>query len=207
MNKEQAIKKVKSIYKGINSYSLDANDPYNNLNKFKNKNDVVSTYGEILPIGVSNIIDNIFIDKNDVFFDLGCGCGKVVAQFYYQTCVKSSNGVEFSTTRFSQAEKIKEKIKKNETTDSNRLNFYRYNFLNKNLDLSHGTIFYSASTCFDEKTMVKIWDKISNNENLNAVIVLTSFPENCDFSKVKRTKEIKVPCSWSTSDAKIYYFK
>jgi len=205
MNKEEekeVIKKIKHIYKGIDSYSLDDKDPYNNINKFKNKNDVVATYGEILPAGVCKIINNISIDENDVFFDLGCGCGKVVTQFYYQTCVKSSNGVEFSTTRFSQAKKIKEEIK-----ERDRLNFYRFNFLNKNLDLSHGTIFYSASTCFSENTMLKIWNKISNNENLNAIIALTSFPENCDFSKVKKTKTIKVPCSWSTSDAIIYYFK
>jgi len=200
MNKEQAIKKVKSLYTGINSYLLKKNDPYNKL-KEHNKNDVIETYGEILPKGVNEIINNISIDKNDVFFDLGCGCGKVVTQFYYQTCVKSSNGVEFSTTRFSQAQEIKEKIK---ITD-NRLNFYRSNFFN--IDLSHGTIFYIASTCFNKETMKKIWDKISNNKNLNAIIVLTRFPKTCDFSKVKRTKSIEVPCSWAKSGAKIYYFK
>ena len=200
MNKEQAIKKIKSLYTEVNSYLLNENDPYNKLKKH-NKNDVVETYGEILPKGVSEIINNISIDKNDVFFDLGCGCGKVVTQFYYQTCVKSSNGVEFSTTRFSQAQEIKEKIK---ITD-NRLNFYRSNFFNT--DLSHGTIFYIASTCFNKETMKKIWDKISNNKNLNAIIVLTRFPKTCDFSIVKRTKSIEVPCSWAKSGAKIYYFK
>ena len=200
MNKQQAIKKIKSLYAGVNSYLLDENDPYNKL-KEHNKNDIVETYGEILPAGVNKIINNISIDKNDVFFDLGCGCGKVVTQFYYQTCVKSSNGVEFSTTRFSQAQEIKEKIK---ITD-NRLNFYRSNFFNT--ELSQGTIFYIASTCFDEKTMLKIWKKISNNKNLNAIIILNSFPETCDFSKVKRTKSIEVPCSWDKSEAKIYYFK
>jgi hypothetical protein len=200
MNKEQAIKKVKSLYTGINSYLLKKNDPYKKL-KEHNKNDVVETYGEILPKGVDRIINNISIDKNDVFFDLGCGCGKVVTQFYYQTCVKSSNGVEFSTTRFSQAQEIKEKIK---ITD-NRLNFYRSNFFN--IDLSHGTIFYIASTCFNKETMKKIWDKISNNKNLNAIIVLTRFPKTCDFSRVKRTKSIEVNCSWDKSGAKIYYFK
>jgi len=200
MNKEQAIKKVKSLYNGVSSYSLNENDPYNKLKKH-NKNDVFSTYGEILPVGVDRIINNISIDKNDVFFDLGCGCGKVVTQFYYQTCVKSSNGVEFSTTRFSQAQEIKEKIK---ITD-NRLNFYRSNFFN--IDLSHGTIFYIASTCFNKETMKKIWDKISTNKNLNAIIVLTRFPKTCDFSKVKRTKSIEVPCTWAKSGAKIYYFK
>ena len=200
MNKEQAIKKVKSLYNGVNSYLLKKNDPYNKL-KEHNKNDVIETYGEILPKGVNEIINNISIDKNDVFFDLGCGCGKVVTQFYYQTCVKSSNGVEFSTTRFSQAQEIKEKIK---ITD-NRLNFYRSNFFN--IDLSHGTIFYIASTCFNKETMKKIWDKISNNKNLNAIIVLTRFTKTCDFSKVKRTKSIEVPCSWDKSGAKIYYFK
>jgi Histone methylation protein DOT1 len=205
MKKQQAIKKVKSLYTGVNSYSLDENDPYNKL-KEKNKNDVFSTYGEIIPAGVNKIINNISIDENDVFFDLGCGCGKVVTQFYYQTCVKSSNGVEFSTTRFLQAQEIKEKIKKNEVT-ADRLKFYRSNFVNKNLDLSKGTIFYSCSTCFSDDLMKKIWDKISDNKNLNAIIILKDFPETCDFSRVKRTKSIEVPCTWAKSGAKIYYFK
>ncbi len=205
MKKQQAIKKVKSLYAEVNSYLLDENDPYNKLKK-NNKNDIVETYGEILPKGVNEIINNISIDKNDVFFDLGCGCGKVVTQFYYQTCVKSSNGVEFSTTRFSQAQEIKEKIKKNEVT-ADRLKFYRSNFFN--IDMSHGTIFYIASTCFNKETMKKIWDKISNNKNLNAITVLTKFPKTCDFSRVKRNKSIEVPCSWNKSGnyAKIYYFK
>ena len=80
MNKEQSIKKLKSLYAGMSSYSLDANDTYNKL-KEHNKNDVFSTYGEIIPSGVCKIINNISIDKNDVFFDLGSGCGKVVTQF------------------------------------------------------------------------------------------------------------------------------
>ena len=67
MNKQKAIKKVKSLYTGVNSYSLDENDPYNKL-KENNKNDVFSTYGEIIPAGVNKIINNISIDKKDVFF-------------------------------------------------------------------------------------------------------------------------------------------
>lgn len=54
MNKEQSIKKVKSLYAGISSYSLDANDPYNKL-KEQNKNDVFSTYGEILPLASAKL--------------------------------------------------------------------------------------------------------------------------------------------------------
>lgn len=206
MELQQIKKRIKNLYRNISGYSLDENDPYNHLNNFKNKNDVVSTYGEIMPNGVSKIIENLFISKNDVFYDLGCGTGKVVTQFYYQTCVKSSNGVEFSTTRFKDAMKIKNKIE-NQEGKTERINFFRYNFLNKNLDLSNGTIFYSASTCFEDKTMFKLWEKIHGNPNLNAIILLTEFPSKCDFSRVKRIKDIKVPCSWSPSDAKIYYFK
>jgi SAM-dependent methyltransferase len=206
MELQQIKKRIKNLYSNISGYSLDKNDPYNNLNNFKNKSDVVSTYGEITPNGVSKIIENLFISKNDVFYDLGCGTGKVVTQFYYQTCVKSSNGVEFSTTRFKDAIKIKSKIE-NQEGKNERINFFRYNFLNKKLDLSNGTIFYSASTCFEDKTMYKLWEKIHGNPNLNAIILLTEFPSKCDLSRVKRIKDINVTCSWSKSNAKIYYFK
>ena len=202
-NIEKIIKKIKKLYKGFHPYSLESNDPYM-LEKNQNNEDLVPTYGEILPNGVNKIINNLKINSNDVFVDLGCGNGKVVLQFYLQTKIKSSLGIEFSTTRINQAIKVKNKIK---IKPNKKINFIRGNFLNQNINLSQGTIFYSASTCFSDDTMIKLWKRIIQNKNLNAIIVLKDFPNFCDFSRVKKTKELNVGCSWAVSQAKIYYFK
>lgn len=200
-NVEKIIKKIKSLYRGYHPYFLEKQDPYLS-EKNKRNEDLVPTYGEILPKGVNKLINHLKINKNDVFVDLGCGNGKVVLQFCLQTQVKNCIGIEFSSTRIKQALEIKNKIK-----EKNRMNYIRGNFLNKKIDFSSGTIFYSASTCFADETMMKIWKKIMQNKNLNAIIVLKDFPSSCDFSRVKGTKELNVGCSWAVSEAKIYYFK
>lgn len=202
MKYEKIIKRIKALYKKFNPYCLEENDTYFSKNIEKNQ-DLVPTYGEILPKAVSKLIENLNIKDNDVFVDLGCGNGKVVLQFYLQTQVKYSLGIEFSTTRFKQATEVKNKIILN---PNKKIEFIRGNFLNKEIDLSNGTIFYIASTCFSDKTMIKIWNKIIKSKNLKAVIALNEFPNTCNFSKVKKIKDIMVGCSWAISKTKIYYF-
>lgn len=202
MKDEKIIKRIKTLYKNFNPYCLEENDTYFSKNIEKNK-DLVPTYGEILPKAVSKLIGNLTIKETDVFVDLGCGNGKVVLQFYLQTQVKHSLGIEFSTTRFKQAAEVKNKIVLN---PNKKIEFIRGNFLNKEINLSHGTIFYIASTCFSDKTMIKIWNKIIKNKNLKAIMVLKEFPSECDFSKVKIIKDIAVGCSWAISQTKVYYF-
>jgi len=200
METTKIIQKIKKLYKNIHGYSLDSNDSYYS-NSSKN-NDLVPTYGEILPNAVTKLINNLEISKNDMFVDLGCGTGKVVLQFHLQTPVHHALDIEFSTTRHKQATSIFEKIK---IKKNKKIECLRGNFLN--LDLSKGTIFYSASTCFSDNTMKKIWNKLMQNKKLNSIIVLKDFPKNVDYSRVKSTKELNVGCSWAISQAKIYYFK
>lgn len=199
MEISKIIQKIKKLYKNIHGYSLDSNDSYY-LNNSKN-NDLIPTYGEILPNAVTKLINNLEISKNDVFVDLGCGTGKVVLQFYLQTLVHHALGIEFSSTRHKQAIGVFEKIK---IKENKKIECLKGNFLN--FDLSKGTIFYSASTCFNDNTMKKIWNKLMQNKRLNSIIVLKDFPKNVDYSRVKFTKELNVGCSWAISQAKIYYF-
>jgi len=200
MHSKKITQRIKNLYKNLHPYSLDYDDAYYK-DKNQNKTDIDSTYGEILPNAVSKLINNLTIKEDDVFVDLGCGNGKVVVQFYLQTPVKESLGIEFSTTRYNQAKKVLENIKEKK---HKKISYIRNNFLN--VDVSHGTIFYSASTCFTDETMFKIWNKLMENKNLNAIIILKDFPENCNFSRVKGTRKFKVGCSWAMSEAKIYYF-
>ena len=110
MHSKKITQRIKNLYKNLHPYSLDYDDAYYK-DKNQNKTDIDSTYGEILPNAVSKLINNLTIKEDDVFVDLGCGNGKVVVQFYLQTPVKESLGIEFSTTRYNQAKKVLENIK------------------------------------------------------------------------------------------------
>ncbi|GMF26434.1 unnamed protein product [Phytophthora fragariaefolia] len=51
--------------------------------------------GEILPAGVTALIDTVGdIDNRDLFLDVGCGLGNVVAQVAVQTSASKCYGIE-----------------------------------------------------------------------------------------------------------------
>jgi|688.fasta_scaffold200710_2 hypothetical protein len=205
MKPSEAVKMTKALYKGISSWETEKDDPIRKLSKDKKK-EIEECYGETRPSGVTTIINKLKIDKDDVFFDLGCGGGKVVTQFYFQTPAKSCNGVEYSTTRYKNAHFIKALVLSGKTKLPNKsLNFFNESFLDT--DLSKGTIFYIANTLFSQKLNKKIWDKIYKNKNLKAIIALHGMPDTCDKSKVIDEKYFSVPCTWTNSCCYIYYFK
>ena len=200
--KNKIYKKIKNLYSNYNGYSLENKDTYYKK-KAKNNSDLASTYGEIVPQAVSKMIDIFKVNENDVFFDLGCGNGKVVTQYYLETNCAASYGVEFSTTRYKQCLEIKEKIKKE---NARQIDFFRGNFAKPKIDLSKGTLFYLCSTCFSSDVMYKIWTKINQSKNLKAIMALTRFPENCDFSRLKHQESTDFKCTWATSTGYIYWF-
>ncbi len=197
---------IDKIYEGVNSYGIDQNDSINTLKKSE-KNKVFSTYGEILPSSVSKMIKNLFIDHNDVFYDLGSGSGKVVIQFYLQTPVKKAIGVEISSKRYYQSEQMMKVVKNEFKLKNKKLGFMHENIVSKKLSYKDGTIFYLCSTCFDDKLMKSIFNKITKEaKNLKAIVSLRPFPDTCDVSRFTKKKNIKLPCTWAKdTDAVIYY--
>ena len=58
------------------------------LNDVRNQKYVKNTYGTLTPEGVSELINHLNIDNNDVFTDLGSGIGNIVMDFAANTDVK-----------------------------------------------------------------------------------------------------------------------
>ncbi|CAD7923517.1 unnamed protein product [Amoebophrya sp. A120] len=71
-----------------------------------------STYGEILPDSLAQILWLMHIGPDDVFYDLGSGIGKTVIQAAMTTPAKKVVGVEVADSRFSVAEKALQTLKK-----------------------------------------------------------------------------------------------
>lgn len=177
---------------------------YNNYTGFKlkltdnNDNTVAHTYGEILPESVSEMIKNINIDNNDVFYDLGSGIGKVPTQFYLETPVKKSVGIEYNESRNNIAKIISSEIKNNFKSKYKKLELINDNFFN--VDTTDGTIFYLCSTCFNDSVMNQLFEKIISSPNLKAIISLKPFPN------IIHDKVIKLPMTWNKSGSLCHFY-
>jgi hypothetical protein len=185
---------IKKIYKNYSGFGLHKHDKLFSINS----DDVHPTYGEILPESVSTMIANLNITKNDVFYDLGSGTGKVVVQFYLETPVKKAVGIELGTVRHEIATDIETFIKNKFESKYKQLNFINDNFLN--VDTTDGTIFYLCSTCFTDELMNKLYHKIKQSSRLKYIITLRELDTH-----VKPVK-ILLPTTWNSQGSPTYFY-
>lgn len=164
-----------------------------------------TTYGEILPSSVTTIINLLNVEKNDVFYDLGSGSGKVVTQFFLQTEAKKNTGIELVPFRHNIAIQIKNKLQK---TFPDKFITQQLQFINGDIlthDLNDATIVYMCSTCFSNELLQKITNKLNESNNIRAIITLKELPTL--HKKLKNKQITKIPCTWSTNTIAYIYLK
>lgn len=164
-----------------------------------------TTYGEIDPISVDLIISKLDIDSNDVFYDLGSGSGKVTMQFYTNTSVKKSVGIELQSNRYDISIKALNRLTTNYNNliDSNRqLKYYNQNMAHSNID--DATIVFMCSTCYGPDLLDIVYNKLKNNKKLKYIISLKTYDKYLNILPKKMSFKIKT--SWNkTSPCNIYY--
>lgn len=150
-------------------------------------------YGEIPYDSAAHILDDIHLTRQDVFYDLGSGVGKLVLQVYLTTPVKRSVGVELSKTRFDIAEDChKQAIQDDHITVGRDLVF-----LNQNLNaipLSDATVCFISGITFPSPLIKSIMDKLSALEHGVKVISVLPLPEHKQFTLIKT---YNLPMSWA----------
>ena len=188
---------IKEIY-----INVERQDVYNA--EKKEEQGVASTYGEMLPSSVDEMISHVDINSNDVFYDLGSGGGKIILQTFANTNVGIAKGIEFQPNRYKIAEKA---LRRSYIRNPNLLNddrivtFYNGNILN--FDLSDATIIYMCSTCYSPDLMDSILEKVRQNTNLKYIISLKSHDKFLEILPKKET--LHLPMTWTQStDVNIY---
>lgn len=167
---------------------------------------VATTYGEIKPEGVQNIINELNITNKDIFYDLGSGLGKVIMQFYINTPIEQAIGVEFYKERHNQAEKALLKLYKEfpNELDNDRIITYQHQNI-KDVDLSDATIIFMCSTCYSNDLLDVIFNKIKDNKNIKYIISLKTYDK---FKEIcPKTKKINIPCTWNSNNSCTIYHK
>jgi len=138
---------IKEIYE-LNSYSVK----YKNKTKF---NPIYSeTYGEVTQKSTDSIVGTFkdYFNENTVFYDLGCGLGKMVAHIGLQYNIKKSCGIELSKERIQGAFDIKEKYCGDNVT-------FIQNDIFK-VDISDANVIYVDNTAMEDNVTNKIIDSL-----------------------------------------------
>lgn len=142
------------------------------------------TYGETPYMTIKSVLDFIPINTNSVFYDLGCGKGRLAffVRFVYKIPVV---GIELLPTYVKVA-----------TLWAKRHNWQNIRFIQGNMlkaDLSAGTIFFIAGTCLESKTQTQLAQKLESLTH-PCYVITTSYPIKSDRFRI--IKILKQPFSW-----------
>ena len=158
------------------------------------KNDGHPQYGEIPFDSAAHILDDLNLSRQDVFYDLGSGVGKLVLQAYLTTPVKRSIGIELSKTRFDIAESCRQQA----ATDDHITPGRDLLFLNQNINatnLSDATVCFISGLTFPPQLIQSIMDRLSALEHDVKVISILPLPDHKQF---KLIKIYHLPMSWAS---------
>lgn len=152
-------------------------------------------YGEIMYEGTESLVKKFseHFNENTIFYDLGCGLGKMVLHIGLKYNPKKSIGIEYSKERASAAKSLKEKYAK----DKENIIFEKGNVLD--FDLSNATVVYMDNTVFPNHINTKIYNMIPKgclilykksliiSLNKSFDLDFDSSKENLEHNLIKRT--------------------
>jgi predicted RNA methylase len=158
---------------------------YRNETIFESSLGTSGVYGEITREGVDNIVNDFksYFNNNTVFYDLGCGLGKMVFHIGIQYKVKKSCGIEYSKEKYRGSIDIQNK----HCSTFNNINFIHDSIFEQ--DISDATVIYIDNTMYlKEQPNKKIYDKIPKDCFILCRRPLLSPDPHNVFTKIKNIK-------------------
>ena len=157
---------LKKIKGGSNFFSYIEN-LYNDIPNINGiyHNEYNTVYGELNLDEIDKLFKIIEIKNNDIFYDLGCGSGKINLYIALKYNIKSI-GIEIIEKRFQVAKSIKKKVK-NENIVFKQNDLFKENLLD-------GTIFYSYNLTWPTNINIKMIEKIKKEAKKCKYIILTT---------------------------------
>lgn len=160
------------------------------------------TYGEILPNSIEKLLKHLRLNENDVFYDLGCGLGKMVAQVFLCSSAKTVIGIELTSSRFLQAKKMLSKLQLVPGVLANR----KVDIQQGDIALepcSDATVVYMCSTCYPPTLINSIVENLCTHSAVGLrLITLKRLPILLQFSLVEK---FNLEMTWSKSSPVYVY--
>jgi SAM-dependent methyltransferase len=186
-----------NLFAGLSGYSIDPVESSSLIEK-----GAAPTYGEATYEAVARIAQMVEPElAKGVFYDLGSGVGKVVAQIYTTTKARKCVGIELSPTRHKSAQEALVRMGKKGLIQKGRtISFKQGNILDENL--KDATVVFMCSTCFSPELMNKITDKLAAGRKGLVVVTLKQLPHDKRF-RLDKTEKMKM--TWSASSPVYLY--
>lgn len=186
---------IKKIYEEIDT-NVSVSDP--DMGEL-----VKNTYGEILHESVEDLIKLIGVTKDDVFYDLGSGNGKVVLQFFINSPASKAYGIEYFPERSFISERALKKAYKlfPKLLDSDdRIISYQIKNIKNIHYLDNATIIFMCSTCYPSELLDIIYKKIEDLKDKSKLRYVITHKEYDNFKKILPNHQQKhLKCSWNSS--------
>jgi hypothetical protein len=161
-----------------------------------------ATQGEIISHSVNKLIANISLTNQDIFFDLGSGNGKIVAQFFLKTPVREAHGIEFLPELYQSSVLLAQQTQQNFPefyNDERKLQFTLGSFLETSFNSA--TVILINSVCFSQTTLTCVGEIIEKNFNIHTVMSTRPIP---NLKRLIFVKTISIECSWDSALCYIY---
>src|SRR5262249_10982960 len=126
------------------------------------------------------------------------GAGKLVGQVYLQAAVKKACGIEIVPELAKQAQVVAENLK-NLSHKKQDIEFVLGDFFLHSW--GETTVVFINSTCFTQKMLQLLGEKINTHVSIRMVLTLRPIPTLQDF---KFRKAVSIECSWDSALCYVY---
>jgi len=197
LSHEEAVGKIKAWYEGIDGWHLPSTDNVFVTGKLEN-----NLYGEITYVGMKELSQRLNLTYKDVFYDLGCGMGKLVTYMYLTNPIKKSVGIEMIGQRYRVAELALQQLQFDKLLNPQReIKFIHNNIRNE--DFSDATVIYMSSLCFPTDLMAELSQKFAKLKLGSRIISLVPLHPS-KFLQFKKVEILEM--SW-ISASRVYYYE
>ena len=140
------------------------------------------TYGEVSIESVATtILPLLNLDEDDVFFDLGCGTGKILVQVVLQTPCKRATGIELMQNRVLEGHKALKRLQERDIAilRDKQIEIFRGDIFvpPDQARLMDATVVFINNVMFGPALMLKVMELLKDMSNLRCVITLRKICE------------------------------
>uniref|UniRef100_K3X6D3 Histone-lysine N-methyltransferase, H3 lysine-79 specific n=1 Tax=Globisporangium ultimum (strain ATCC 200006 / CBS 805.95 / DAOM BR144) TaxID=431595 RepID=K3X6D3_GLOUD len=223
LSEKQVVKLIEKLYK---EQEEDDRDMYNILTETVKeqtqceRSDVVEelsqmefrrmlTYGEVSVESVSStILPFLKLQADDVFYDLGCGSGKIVIQVALQTPCKVAKGIELMLNRVEIGANALGRLidKKLPVIEGKHIDIVQGDICKppERANMMDATVVFINNVCFGPELMLQVTSMLSLMPNLRRVVTLRKFCERHRPQKCMRAGNLCVEYVHPPEEAEIF---
>ncbi len=182
-------KKLANIYNENNQFWVSLKEGY----RLRNEKITNLTYGETSYFAIKESLNFVGLNKDDTFYDLGCGIGKTV---FFANIIYGAKaiGVDIIPDFIINGNEVAKDLK------LENISFLERSIFEQNI--KNGTVFYITPTCFDEENMKKMYKKFESLPKDSRLIVLS---KDIRLQNLQPLGKKKLFYSWGKAET--FYYK